>query len=52
MPALSEIETEIRVAAAKGDATPFDSVRLRHMRRLAGDDSPNVRTKTTKRKIP
>ena len=44
-PALSEIETAIRVAAAKGDASPFDSVRLRNMRRLAGDDSPNVWTK-------
>ena len=42
MPALSEIEAEIRVAAAKGDATPFDSVRLRHMRRLAKITGNNV----------
>ena len=35
MPALTEIETEIHVAAAKGDRAPFETVRNRHMRRLA-----------------
>ena len=42
MPALSEIETEIRVAAAKENAAAFDAVRLRHMRRLAKVTGNNV----------
>lgn len=35
MPALTEIETEVRGAIARGVAMPFDAVRLRHMRRAA-----------------
>lgn len=42
MPGLTEIKREIRTAAAQGDREPFDTVRLRHMRRLAKATGNNV----------